>query len=521
MILVWLLIIPLAGGIAALAAGRFGLLWPRRISLAAMILELLASIPLLLSLKGPETGRGPWLIEVQADWIPQLGVTFHLGVDTLSLLLVLLTGVLGIVAILASWKEIRERAGFFYLNLLFTLAGVTGVFLALDLFLFYFFWELMLVPMFFIILLWGHERRTYGAVKFFIFTQAGGLLMLIAIVGLAFMGGFHTGEFSFDYADLMDVPMSGSTSLLLFSGFLAAFLVKLPAVPFHTWLADAHAEAPTAGSIILAGLLLKTGAYGLIRFAIPLFPDAAARSYPLIMVLAVAGILYGAVLACGQTDIKRLIAFTSISHMGFVLLGISAWNEIALQGAVMQMICHGVSTGALFMLAGALEQRTHTRDLSRMGGLWSQAPRMGGTVLFFCLASLGLPGLGNFMAEFLVLLGTFNMSVAAAAAASAGFVLATIYALRLVGRIFFGEPGEIRSISDLSLREAAPFAILMAFILWIGLFPQAVINTVGPAIRGLIETTGGGPSEANEMDTVSAGEEKAVADAPGLKGTGS
>jgi NADH-quinone oxidoreductase subunit M len=279
--------------------------------------------------------------------------------------------------------------------------------------------------------------------------------------------------------------MSPAKEMLLLLGFVVAFLVKLPAAPFHTWLPDAHTEAPTAGSVILAGLLLKTGAYGLLRFAVPLFPQAALNFGPVAMVLAVIGILYGAVLAFAQTDLKRLVAYTSVSHMGFVLLGIFAWNELALQGAVVQMICHGISTGALFIIVGALQERIQTRDLDRMGGLWASAPRMGGAGLFFGLASLGLPGLGNFVGEFLVLTGTYSVSVPMTAIASGGFVAASVYSLWMIQRAFFGPEREGLKVPDLRAREMTVMAIMIVSIVWIGLYPQPFLDTAGQSLKNL------------------------------------
>ena len=479
MILIWLIIVPLIGGILSWAAGRLGRMWPRWIALISQTIQLLIGLSLWgCYINGPGfLGLDGWLVEMKIPWIPQLGISFHLAIDGISLLLVLLTALLGIMAVLTSWTEVTERTGFFHFNLLASIAGITGVFLALDLFVFYFFWELMLVPIYFLIALWGHERRLYAAVKYFIFTQVSGLFMLTAILGLVFINGNDTGVYSFDYADLLGTTMEPGTAMALFVGFLAAFLVKLPAIPFHTWLPDAHTEAPTAGSVILAGLLLKTGAYGLIRFAVPLFPEAAVILAPIGMVVAVAGILYGAILAFAQTDLKRLIAYTSVSHMGFVLLGICTWNAIALQGVMVQIVCHGISTGALFMLAGALQERLHTRELDSMGGLWSRVPRMGGVALFFGLASLGLPGLGNFMGEFLVLLGSYETSITATVIAVIGFIMAPIYALWMVWRTFFGPQRREWSIPDLSIREMVPMVVLIALILWIGLFPQRIINS--------------------------------------------
>jgi NADH-quinone oxidoreductase subunit M len=487
MILVWLIIIPLAGGILSWAAGKRSNTLPRWIALVSMIVEFIITVDLWRSYfnkLGP-LGLRTWFVEVRAAWMPQLGISFHLAIDGISLLLIVLTALLGIMAVLSSWTEIKERVGFFYFNLLFTLAGIAGVFLSLDLFLFYFFWELMLVPMYFLIALWGHERCRYASFKFFLFTQLGGLFMLMSILGLVSIHGHNTGRLSFDYMDLLGTSMNQGIAVLLFLGFLTAFLVKLPAIPFHTWLPDAHTEAPTAGSVVLAGLLLKTGAYGLIRFAVPFFPDAASQLVPWGMVLGVTGIIYGAALAFAQTDLKRLIAYTSISHMGFVLLGVSACNELALQGVMIQIICHGVGTGALFMLAGALQERMHTRDLMRMGGLWSRVPRMGGVGLFFALASLGLPGLGNFIAEFLILLGTYKVSIAATVFAGSGFIMATVYSLWMVWRTFFGAQRETWDIPDFSAREMLPMAVLIAAIIWIGLAPQTIIDTTRLSLTNL------------------------------------
>jgi NADH-quinone oxidoreductase subunit M len=488
MILLWMTLIPFAGGLAAwVAAGRDSRL-ARWVSLIALAADLALLACLWWGAHGnPGPASGAWIAEFDRPWIPTLGIGFHLALDGLSLLLVLLTVFLGLAAVLASWTEIENDVGFFHFNLMATLTGIIGVFIAMDLFLFYFFWELMLVPMYFLIALWGHERRRYAAMKFFLFTQLSGLAMLAAILALFFLHGSQTGIYTFDYLKLLGTQIPPNAERLILAGFLAAFLVKLPAVPFHTWLPDAHTEAPTAGSVILAGLLLKTGAYGIIRFAVPLLPGAAMEFAPMAMAIGVIGILYGALLAFAQKDIKRLVAYTSVSHMGFVLLGIFAWNEVALQGAVIQMLCHGISTGALFILCGALQERIGTRDTERMGGLWDSIPRMGGIWIFFALAALGLPGMGNFVGEFLVLLGTYRVSVPMTVLAAIGLVVSTIYAVWMAQKIFFGMNVQGWRIPDLSGRETAPLAALMAVILWIGLYPQPCLNTARGSIEGLRE----------------------------------
>lgn len=485
--LLLLFAIPVIGGILAWLAERWHPQAPRWLALAALVLSFLV----LLAIGAAHPGaielakNGAWLAQLQGSWIARFGIGFHLGLDGLSLLLVGLTLFLGIISVLASWTEITQRVGFFHFNILWALAGAIGVFLALDLFLFFFLWELMLVPMYFVIALWGHEHRRSAAIKFFIFTQASGLLLLIAILALAFAHYQATGGYSFDYFDLLGTAVSPTAAFWIMLGFFIAFAVKLPVVPVHTWLPDAHTEAPTGGSIILAGVLLKTGAYGLLRFAVPLFPQAAFEFAPVAMTLGVIGILYGALLAFAQHDFKRLIAYTSISHLGFVLLGVFAWNALALKGAVVQMIAHGLTTGALFLLAGILQQRLQTRDMGQMGGLWATAPWLAGFGLFFAVAALGLPGLGNFVGEFLVLLGTYRTNVAFSALAAVGLVGAVVYALTLVQKAFYGAMRQADGLSDLGKGEWRTLLVMAALVVWLGLYPQPVLNAVDQALAEL------------------------------------
>lgn len=496
MTLVYLIGILLTGAFLAWIAGRRNPVWSRIISLIALGIDLLLVIPFLIQPISPEN---KWLIDFKMDWIPQFGISLHLALDGLSLLLLVLTFFLGILSVIISWKEIQEKVGFFHFNLLLILAGIVGVFLSLDLFLFYFFWELMLVPMYFLIGIWGHENRTAASYKFFLYTQASGLLMFISILAIYFVHGNSTGNYTFDYLQLLRTNIPTSTAWLIMLGFLAAFLVKLPVVPLHNWLPDAHSEAPTAGSLILAALLLKTGAYGLLRFIVPLFPVASHLFAPIGMILGVIGILYGAKLAFAQTDLKRLVAYTSVSHMGFVILGVFSFNELAYQGVVMQMIAHGISTGALFILAGQLYERIHTRDLNQMGRLWEKAPVMGAIGLIFSMASLGLPGLGNFIAELLILVGAFQSNVLLTCLASLGLIAATVYSLRIVQKVFFGNKNRDWTLNDLTLREKVVSASLVIVIVWLGLFPQPVFNIAKPALLKTLETPAEKSSQAPEM----------------------
>ena len=476
------------GGILAGIASKVSTSLSRWISLLAVLIDFGLSIKLWLEY-GVSTSASTWLLDYNIPWIEPFGISFHMSMDGLSLLMLVLTFFLGIFAVLISWREIQYRVGFFHFNLLWVLAGITGVFVTMDLFLFYFFWEVMLIPMYFLIGIWGHENRQYAAYKFFIFTQASGLLMLLAILGLYFVHYEQTEVYTFDYFQLLGTTLSPELARWLMLGFLAAFAVKLPVFPFHSWLPDAHSEAPTAGSLILAGLLLKTGAYGLIRFVLPLFPSAASEIAPWAMLLGVIGILYGAVQAFSQTDFKRLVAYTSVSHMGFVILGVFAFNELAMQGVVMQMITHGISTGALFILAGGLYERIHTRDILQMGGFWKKVPFMGFVALVFAMASLGLPGLGNFIAEFLTLAGSWQANPTLTIFATIGLVGATAYSLRIMQKVFLGTDKSQHVLKDLSIREKIILIPLTVVIIVLGLFPQFVINTAKEPVKTALEPT--------------------------------
>jgi NADH-quinone oxidoreductase subunit M len=484
MILVCLILLFVITGFLAWLAGRLNNTLPRIISLAGALIQfaLVVSLWFKSNIEGEK-----WIVSYVHQWIPAVGIQIKLAVDGISLLMLMLTSFLGLLSILVSWKEIKQNVGFFHFNLMFVLAGITGVFLSLDLFLFYFSWEIMIIPMYFLINIWGNENKEYAAFKFFLFTQASGLLMLLSIIGLYFVHGRTTGIFTFDYEQLLGTEIAPQMAFVLMLGFVIAFIVKLSTVPFHSWLPDAHTQAPTAGSVILAGLLLKTGAYGLIRFVLPLFPQASHQFASIAMILGVVSILYGAKLAFAQTDLKRLVAYISVSHMGFVLLGIYAFNEIAMQGVVMQMVAHGISTGALFILAGLLHERIHTREIHEMGGLWAKVPKMGVMGLIFMLASLGLPGLGNFVAEILILLGSFFANKTLTILAALGLIASSLYSLRMMQKVFFGTEQKTWEIADLNLREMIIMTSLVIVILWLGLFPDTVLRISRGKIHNIIE----------------------------------
>lgn len=437
-----------------------------------------------------ELGSTPsWLAEFKRPWIAPLGIDFHLAVDGFSLLLVGLTALLGIMAVGCSWGEIQKNVGFFHLNLLWSLGGVFGVFLAIDLFLFFFFWEMMLVPIYFLIALWGHsgstgKSRVYAATKFFIYTQVGGLIMLAGILSLVILNYAQTGVLSFSYNHLLGTELPPNWEMGIMLCFFIGFAVKLPIMPFHGWLPDAHAQAPTAGSVDLAGILIKTAAYGLVRFALPLFPNASAEFGPVAIALASFGIFYGAWLAFAQTDIKRLLAYTSISHMGFVVLGIYTGSLMSLQGVTMQMVAHGLSSAALFIMAGQLYERLHTRDLREMGGIWGQLRYLPAFLMFFCAALLGIPGTGNFIGEFLILLGSFASHPTFTILATVSLVLAGLYSLMLIHQALYGDkPERVLKARGLNVRELGMLSVLVGGLLWLGLYPQTALDTANHSMR--------------------------------------
>ena len=482
-----LLFLPLSGALLLLPVwGRP--VATRAVALVISLVELgLACCGLFCQAATPASGApAGFFLYLDTPWIRSFGIRFTLGMDGISLLLAILTALVTTVAILVSWRAIEERISLHYLLILVMETGIMGVFLSLDLFLFYLFWEVMLVPMFFIIGIWGHDRNIYAAVKFFIFTLGGSLLMLLAIIGIYLLHGDQSGNYTFALVELMKTNVPEGAGLWLYGAFLLAFAVKFPLVPLHTWLADAHTDAPTAGSVLLAGLLLKTGAYGLIRFGYPLFPDAARMLTPLLTTLAVTGILYAAWIAFSQSDLKRLVAYSSIGHMGFVALGIATWRPVALSGALLQMVNHGLTTTALFALVGMLDERAHTREIKAFGGLWGKIPRFSFFVLFFAMASAGLPGLNNFVGEFLVLAGNFRVSHLSACIAFLGVILTLVYTLRFVQRLLFQQERQPLPLNDLSLRETGLLGCLALADIYLGLHPAPLLEIVRLPIALLV-----------------------------------
>jgi NADH-quinone oxidoreductase subunit M len=479
--MIWLLLTifaPAAGAVLLCFVPRERNDLLRYAALGVTLVAFALSIGVLIDFK---TGVAGFQEVAHASWIKEWGISFTTGIDGISLWMILLTTFLMPLGVLASWS-IDHRVKPYFVFLLILETGMLGVFSALDMFLFYLFWEATLVPMYFLIGMWGYGRRIFAAMKFFIFTLVGSLLMLVAILFLYFAAHHNP---TFDYRQLLGTALPMSTQRLLFLGFFASFAIKVPLVPLHTWLPDAHTEAPTAGSVMLAGVLLKMGVYGLIRFAIPLFPDAARELVPLLMTLAIVGILYGALVAAMQKDLKRLIAYSSVAHLGFIVLGVFVGSIQGMSGGILQMVNHGLSTGALFMLVGALYDRRHTRQIEDFGGLARSVPVLSGVFLFVLLSSVGLPGLNGFVGEFLVLVGTFFRYRWWAIPATFGIVLAAVYLFWGYQRVFHGplERDENRSIVDLVPRELAMLAPVIALIVFIGVYPKPFLDRIEPSAQ--------------------------------------
>ena len=476
------LFLPLAGAILLGLVPRTSEGALRLGALAVTVITFVVSLGLLVNF---DMGTTDFQLGRSGEWIPEWGVGYITGLDGISLWLFLLTTFLMPLAVLASWS-IATRVKPYFVLLLALETGMLGVFASLDMFLFYLFWEATLVPMYLLIGMWGYGNRIYAAMKFFLFTLAGSLLMLVAILYLYFAAG---GDPTFDYRALLGTPFTLDVQRLLFLGFFASFAVKVPLVPVHTWLPDAHTEAPTAGSVMLAAVLLKMGTYGLLRFAIPLFPDAARELVPLVISLAIIGIVYGALVALVQKDLKRLVAYSSIAHLGFVVLGMFVGTIQGMSGGILQMVNHGLSTGALFMLVGALYERRHTRAIADYGGLAKPVPLLAGVFLFVALSSIGLPGLNGFVGEFLVLAGTFFGYRWWVVPAAFGVVLAAIYLLWAYQRVFHG-PVTIEanaSLPDIKVREWLMLAPVMALILAIGVYPKPFLDRIEPSAEKVVQ----------------------------------
>jgi NADH-quinone oxidoreductase subunit M len=428
------------------------------------------------------------------DWIPSVGISYEVGLDGISLLLIVLTTFLVPLTLLASWDSIQARTREFVICMLFLETGMIGVFAAVDLFLFYVFWEATLIPMYFLIGVWGGARRIYAAIKFILYTMAGSLLMLVAILALYFLHYQATGEPTFNLLQLLQLELPLSTQRWLFLAFFLAFAIKVPLFPFHTWLPDAHVEAPTPGSVLLAAILLKMGAYGFVRFCLPLFPEASIDATGIIALLAVVGIIYGALMALVQVDIKKLVAYSSVSHLGFVMLGIFAMNSQGLDGAVLQMVNHGLSTGGLFLLVGMLYDRRHTRLIADFGGIAKVMPIFAAFFLVVSLSSIGLPGLNGFVGEFLTLLGAFQALPTFAVIAALGVILAAVYMLWMYQRVMFGEltHDDNRRLLDLKAREIMVLLPIVLVIVWIGVYPQPFLTRMEASTRAIVERLGTG-----------------------------
>jgi NADH-quinone oxidoreductase subunit M len=454
----------------------------------ALVVSLLVFAETLLLWIRFNTASGDFQFVERHAWIPAFGIEYFVGVDGISLLLLVLTGFLTPLALLGSWDSVHKQTRAFCIFVLLLESAMMGVFISLDLFLFYIFWDAMLVPMYFLIGIWGYERRIYAAIKFILYTMAGSVLMLLAILGLAYLHYTATGSYSFDLLKLYEMQVPLHPQFWFFLAFALAFAIKVPLFPFHTWLPDAHVEAPTAGSVILAGVMLKMGTYGLVRFAFPLFPEAAAYFAPALAVLAVIGIIYGALVAMVQPDMKKLVAYSSVSHLGFVVLGIAAMNTQGVSGAVYQMLSHGISTGGLFLIVGMLSDRRHTRLIAEYGGLKKVVPHLVAAFLIVTLASIGLPGLNGFVGEFLILLGAFRWDPRLAAFAATGVILSATYMLWMFQRVNYGPVTNEKnaSLPDLRPREWAVIVPIIAVAILMGVLPNLFLRPIEPSVERML-----------------------------------
>ena len=486
MILTAVTFLPTLSALAIMLVPRAQERLVKQLAVAATAITFAVSLPLYTGFD--RTTADYQFVELR-EWMPSLGISYHLGVDGISLLLVLLTTFLMPIAMLSSWLAIESRWKEFAVTMLLLETGMIGVFVALDLFLFYVFWEAMLVPMYLIIGIWGHGHRVYAAIKFILYTLFGSLLMLVAILALYFQHGAATGTYTFDLPLLARFILpAGLNQDLLFLAFALAFAIKVPMFPFHTWLPDAHVEAPTPGSVLLAGVLLKMGTYGFLRFCLPLFPDASLRLAPWIMALAIIGIVYGAWVSTVQPDLKKLVAYSSVSHLGFVMLGLFTFTVQGMMGGVIQMINHGLSSGALFAAVGMISDRRHTRLIAEFGGLWKVMPAFSALFLILVLSSVGLPGLNGFVGEFLILVGTFRVHRLAAVVATTGIIFAAVYLLWMYQRVVFGEITREanRRLPDLSPREWAVLVPVLVLIVWIGVHPAPFLGVTETSVQALI-----------------------------------
>jgi NADH-quinone oxidoreductase subunit M len=485
-LIVVIVFLPLVGSLLALATGYQPRLC-RWVSLSLTLIELaLISLLFCLNLKPQAGPTGVWLLAVDYPWLEVLGARFSLGLDGLSLMLLLLTAFTNVICVLISWEAINTRVGLFHFFLLFLEGCLMGLFMATDLLLFYLFWEIQLIPMFFLVGVWGHTNRVYAALKFILFTFGGSVFMLIALVALYVIHGHQSGVYTFSLYQLSQTLLSPTVEGWLYIAFLLAFAIKIPLVPVHTWLPDAHTEAPTAGSVDLAGLLLKTGFYAFFRFAFPLFPGAAQASMPLLLALGLVGMFYAAWIALAQTDIKRLIAYSSIGHMGMMVIALGIWNLMALSGSLLQLINHGISTSALFVMVGMMDERIGSRDFRDLGGLWKQMPVFSAFFLFFALSSMGLPGLNNFVGEILILIGTFQVRPVIAVLAFVGVILSVIYILRMIHDSLFGEARKEHHLWDVKPREIFILVVMALPVLFIGLHPGPVLRLLDSSIRVML-----------------------------------